>query len=110
MRTIDTIKVESDERGFELHITDDEGEEFHFNMHQVAEALWDDMRKTVGPWIAEMHAMKREYEASRVPGDDDLDDGPWAGEGAMDFYRRTGNDEPLRDLADGLRDRAKEGA
>ncbi len=108
MQTIDTIKVDSDERGFELHITTDEGDEFHFNMHAVAEDHWDDMVKTVGAWILERDRAASEYERQRVPSaDDDPDDSPWPGEGPMDYYRRTGNDGPLREMGDDIRDRAK---
>ena len=110
MQTIDTIKVESDERGFELHITTDEGDEFAFNMHAVAEAHWDDMTKTVGAWILERNAAYAEYERARVPSaDDDPDDSPWPGENPMDYFQRTGNDGPLREMGDDIRDRAKGG-
>ena len=107
MTSIDTIKIECDERGFELHFTDDEGYEFQFNMHNAAEALWDEMVAKVGPWVLEKAAARRDYERRQEQG---IQDGPWPGEDAYEYWKRTGDSSPLLDMADRLRDEAKTGA
>jgi hypothetical protein len=56
-----SVTVESDERGFELHIDTDEGT-LIFNVHAVAEELHDQVVTVIGPWLHEMYAAKREYE------------------------------------------------
>jgi hypothetical protein len=106
MLAIDTIRVECDERGFELHITDDYGDEHRFNMQAVAEELWDEMVKKVGPWVLEKAAARRDYERTK---DAEQDDGPWPGESPLDYFHRTGDDGPLRLMADFYRARAKVG-
>ncbi len=96
---VDTIKIESDEAGFELHIETDEGDRFVFNIHGCADELLDACVKRIGPWVAEGQAVKAEYD--RVKRDAyPEDDGPWPGESALAFWQRTGNDDPLRDQAD----------
>ncbi len=57
------VKIESDERGFELHVYDDEGDWHVFNVHGIAEQLYDAVKGAIGPWLQEMHAAKREYDS-----------------------------------------------
>lgn len=104
----ETIKIESDERGFELHIETDEGERFVFNFQGVADAFLTEMKMQVGPWVAEMNAARHEYERVRwcPPSERVVEEGM----NAMDWFLMTGDDEPLREMADEQRARAKEGA
>lgn len=108
MESIETIEVESDENGWELHISTDEGE-YRFNMHAVAEAHHDDVRATIGAWLAEGYAARAEQERAMRTLDAE-DEEQWMHESAVDYYRRTGNAGPLLDQADDMRSRAKEGA
>lgn len=101
MRTADYMKVESDERGFELHIRDDEGKWYVFNVHALAETLHNTVRSTIGPWLAEA------AEARRTMPTYDDDEGPWPGEPAEDYYKRTGDERPLLERADTLIDQRK---
>ena len=110
---VEHVTVECDERGFELHLlvdedvrSDDNGR-LILNVQMVAEQLWDEMVKHVGPWVLEKAAARRDFERRR---DDDEDLGPWPGENAMDYWKRTGESGPLLDMADRLRDEAKTGA
>lgn len=107
MESIETIRVDSDERGWELHIETDEGD-YHFNMHGVAEDLLTQMVAQVGGWLAEgqQAAAEHEHDLRHL---DREDEEQWMHESAMEFYRRTGNDGPLRDQADDVRARAKLG-
>lgn len=138
MHNADEIRVECDERGFELHVLDDEGEWHIFNIHGCAEALYDSVRSTIGPWLQEAAEARRTMptrfgqtfyreDAERLFGhctcpDDsgscdycrvyyngpDEGDEPLLGESAFDYYRRTGHDEPLRAMADLARKRERE--
>ena len=102
MTTADEIKIESDERGFELHVTTDEGDRYIFNIHSIAEELYDTVKRSIGPWLDEMYAAKATYRPASE------DDDPWPGESGFDYYRRTGNAEPLYESADRARKAAKE--
>ncbi len=117
----DTITIESDEHGFELHIETDEGDRFVFNVHDVAEDLMTQAITKIAPWVLEGRAAKREYDSGvaddptqqivldRIKADPYPDDnGPWPGESALAFWQRTGQDEPLRDQADTLNKARKE--
>ena len=114
MADVEQVTIECDDRGFELHmIVGDDIRHYDdgriiLNVQAVAEELWDEMVKKVGPWVLEKAAAQRDYEMrSKLLPDDE---GPWPGENAMDYYRRTADAEPLREQADHLRARAKEGA
>ncbi len=89
---VDSIKIESDEHGFELHIETDEGDRFVFNIHGVADDLLDACVKRIGPWVAEMNAAKRDYDRHKTTYDDE-DNGPWPGESALAFWQRTGSED-----------------
>lgn len=61
----DSIKIESDERGFELHVETDEGDRFAFNIHSCAEALHEQVNLIIGSWLAEGQAAKHSVRVSR---------------------------------------------
>ncbi len=85
------IKVESDEHGFELHIDSDEGG-YVFNIHGVADDLYKAVTSKIGPWRAEGEAVKAEFDR-RMAAYDDEDNGPWPGESALAFWKRTGSED-----------------
>jgi hypothetical protein len=77
--SVEEIRIESDERGFELHIVvgddidvDDQGRAI-LNVQAVAEELYDAVKASIGPWLAERDNAYREWQASRAAGE--LDDG-----------------------------------
>lgn len=54
------VKIESDENGFELHLWIDSDEAVAWpngalvlNIHSVAEELYDAVKASIGPWLAE---------------------------------------------------------
>ena len=49
----DSVRFESDERGWELHVTDEEGNVHRFNVHHLAWGLVDHMNDTIGDWRRE---------------------------------------------------------
>ncbi len=113
MADVEAVKIESDERGFELHIVvgddidvDDEGRAI-LNVQGVAEELLHEVVTKIGPWVLEGLAVKREYDRAKGRYDDE-DDGPWPGESVMAFYQRTGQDGPLREVADAMNKARKE--
>ena len=115
MADVEEVTIECDDRGFELHLVvgddirhGDDGRVI-LNIQAVAENLWDEMVNKVGPWVLEKAAARREWERRRDAAAE-TDEGPWPGENAMDYYKRTGDDGPLREFADHLHDRAKEDA
>lgn len=55
--TADMVKIESDERGFELHINTDEGY-FSFNVHGVAVELLEEIKRTIEQWYAEGESVR----------------------------------------------------
>lgn len=55
------VRIESDERGFELHVYDDEGDWHVFNVHGIAEQLYDAVKAGIGPWLQEKYDAEREY-------------------------------------------------
>ncbi len=96
---VDSIKIESDERGFELHIETDEGDVFVFNIHGVADDLYKAVTSTIGPWRAEALTAKAEYDRMKSTYDDE-DNGPWPGESALAFWQRTGSEDAREALFD----------
>ncbi len=84
---VEAVKIESDERGFELHIVvgddidvDDQGRAI-LNVQGVAEELYDAVKGAIGPWLAERDAAYAEWERSdraRRPDDIDRDDEGYA--------------------------------
>jgi len=60
----EAIRVESDERGFELHIdTTDDGTVI-VNVQGVAEELFDAVKSSIGPWLQERDAAFAEFRAA----------------------------------------------
>lgn len=57
----DSVKIESDEHGFELHLECCDGETIVVNVHGIAEQLYDAVKGSIGPWLQEMEAARREY-------------------------------------------------
>lgn len=64
MTDVYEVKVESDERGFELHLivgaeveTDEQGRVI-LNIHGVAEELYDAVKASIGPWLYERDAAR----------------------------------------------------
>lgn len=49
----ESVRFESDERGWELHVTDELGVEHSFNVHHLAWNLVDHMNDTIGDWRRE---------------------------------------------------------
>ena len=87
---VEQISVESDERGFELHIlTTDEGR-MVFNVQAVAVDLYTAVIDQIGPWIAERLDAEREYRTG-VSGDPLL-------QGVLDRIRDDPDDEAERKL------------
>src|SRR5262245_58537989 len=58
----DSIKVESDECGFELHVTTTDGERHVFNIHGVAVDLLAEVERTLAPWHREGMSVLREMQ------------------------------------------------
>jgi len=125
----DRITIETDDRGFYMVIDLDEDVCTHgqknatviVNIHAIADELYEEVKKEIGPWLYEMQQAKAEYDTGRAndptqqavldrikrdPYEDD--DGPWPGESVMSFYQRTGQDGPLRETADLLNKARKE--
>lgn len=49
----DRITIESDEHGFELHVETDEGDRYVFNIHGIAEEVYDTVKREIGPYLYE---------------------------------------------------------
>lgn len=69
MADVESIRIESDERGFELHVVvgddidvDDEGRAI-LNVQAVAEELYDAVKGAIGPWLAERDEAYASYRA-----------------------------------------------
>lgn len=52
----DTIKLDSDEKGFYLEVESDEGDFLEIRMHNLAEDLFGQVMTGVGVWLAERDA------------------------------------------------------
>jgi hypothetical protein len=68
---VEAVSVESDERGFELHLTlydDAPVTELILNVHGIAEELYDAVKGAIGPWLQEMESARAEYRAGIRPG------------------------------------------
>ena len=50
---VDEVEVIGGELGFELHLTDENGDAHVFNVHRVAEKLYRAVRAQIGPWLDE---------------------------------------------------------
>lgn len=73
MTRVEQVKIESDERGFELHLivdddiqVDDDGRVI-LNVQAVAEELYDAVKNGIGPWLYEMESARAEYRAGIRP-------------------------------------------
>ncbi len=64
----DNVQVIGDSEGFELHVDTDEGDRFVFRIHPLAEELHDNVRDTIGNWLAE-----RDWAKATIPAPIDLD-------------------------------------
>lgn len=69
MENVEDLRIESDERGFELWLWLDDEPVFDesegriaLNIHSVAMQLYDEVVKVIGPWRAEALAAKAEYD------------------------------------------------
>lgn len=60
--TIESVKIESDERGFELHLTDDDGTRYVLNVHAVAARLLKATQDEIGAWLEEGRRLADEHE------------------------------------------------
>jgi hypothetical protein len=50
----DSITIESDERGFELHVMCDDGDAVVFNIHNIdLDAFYDQVKARIGPYLRE---------------------------------------------------------
>lgn len=96
MVRVEEIKVESDERGWELHLFVDEDIEVGalghviLNVHGVAEQLLSEVVTKIGPWMLEGLRVKREMQRARFDEEDDAD-----------------LESSIFDMADELRDRER---
>lgn len=98
------ITVEWDENGASLLLVfDDEPGHLSVNIHGIIDQFWSEVQGKIGPYMLEKELARRDYNAHQ-----DTEEGPWPGETAMDYYGRTGDDEPLREQADTLVDRIQE--
>ena len=61
---------------------------------------------TAGNLARQLRAMEAEFDRRDPYADED--DGPWPGESVMAFYQRTGQDGPLREVADAMNKARKE--
>ncbi len=75
MTDVEGVKIESDERGFELHLivgddidVDEQGRAI-LNVHAVAEELYDAVKASIGPWLAERDNAYQEWRVSRAAGE-----------------------------------------
>ncbi len=60
--TVEALKIVGDEHGFELHLTDTDGQRFILNVHAVAGDLLEQARSEIGEWYAEGKALAAEQE------------------------------------------------
>jgi hypothetical protein len=67
MPNVERVTIESDERGFELHLlvdedarSDDDGR-LVLNIHAVAEELYDAVKREIGPWLYERDKARATY-------------------------------------------------
>lgn len=58
----DKITIEHDEGGFELHIHSEDAY-VSFNIHAIAEALYDTVKREIGPWLYERDMAKASMPA-----------------------------------------------
>lgn len=107
MTTVEDIQIDSDEQGWEMRlvvgediVVDDQGC-VTLNIHGVAERLLQEAVTKIGPWLLEGYRAARSRPAT--PFDDDPPERE-PGEGAMDYYKRTGNPDAVLALADYVRD------
>ena len=67
----DSIRIESDERGFEMYLRVDEEPEvdengwFRVNVHACALQLLREAQTNIGPWAAEAESVKRVFDRER---------------------------------------------
>lgn len=73
MADVESVRIESDERGFELHIVvgddidvDEQGRAI-LNVQAVAEELFDAVKSSIGPYLAERDMALALYRAGIRP-------------------------------------------
>jgi hypothetical protein len=109
---------------YTLTVYDDSGEQHILTMNTtLACELHDKLVAQMGSYIFERNAAKAEFDSGvarypeeqaaldRAKGKHDPyedDDGPWPGESVMSFYQRTGQEGPLREVADAMNKARKE--
>lgn len=109
MSTVEDITIESEDRGFELHlivgddITHDADGRIVLNIHDVADQLLSEAVTKIGPWMLE--GLRVQREMARTPFADDPE--REAGETPMDYFKRTGDPEPVLEMADFAHDRER---
>jgi len=70
MTDVEGVTIESDERGFELHLVVGEDIDVSpdgvvvLNIQAVAEDLLNEAVRVIGPWVLEARAAYREYRAA----------------------------------------------
>lgn len=75
MTAVEGVRIDSDERGFELHVIVDEWPEdggsglMILNVQAVAEELFDAVKSSIGPWLQERDAAYLEWQATRSSSD-----------------------------------------
>lgn len=75
----ESIKIESDERGFELHILVDEDPVLSdsgwmvLNVHAIADELYDAVRSEIGPWLQEREDARRTLPVAAMDVSDGYD-------------------------------------
>lgn len=58
------IRIETDECGFELHLTDSDGDTHVFNIQAAAVDLLSAVERTIAPWHREGMAVLAEWRAA----------------------------------------------
>jgi hypothetical protein len=60
------VTIESDEAGFELHVMDENGDWHIWNIHGIAEDVYDTVKREIGPWLYERDQARSDM-IRRVP-------------------------------------------
>lgn len=61
---VDSVQIESDERGFELHLSTDEFGPIVVNIQSECETLYDQVKARIGPYLQERDEVKRVFECN----------------------------------------------
>ena len=65
----ETVRLVSDEAGFELWLENEAGESFGFNVHACAPELFEQVKRTIGAWLSEADEVrqKRQRNGGMLP-------------------------------------------